>query len=111
MDQVYPKGEIPVKNGKSEHHHRILHIRISLGTKFYLELTILIFFDQICTKREFPVENAKIAFVRVSMVVTYYIKLFRTGNDRHNGILMTVFLLVSQTIREFDWMSNGKFIN
>ena len=102
MDQVYPKGEIPVKNGKSEHHHRILHIRISLGTKFYLELTILIFLDQICTKREFPVENAKIAFVRVSMVVTYYIKLFRKGNDRHNGILMSLLVLVADIFWDFE---------
>ena len=27
--------------------------------------------DQICPKREFPVENEKIALVRASMVVTY----------------------------------------
>ena len=32
LDQVCPKEVIPVKNGKSEHHHRILLIRISLGT-------------------------------------------------------------------------------
>ena len=31
-----------VKNGKSEHHHLIQHIQISLGTKFKLKLTILI---------------------------------------------------------------------
>ena len=31
-----------VKNGKSEHHHLIPHIQISLGTKFKLKLTILI---------------------------------------------------------------------
>ena len=28
------------------------------------------------------------------MVVTYYIKLFRTGADRQNGILMSLLLLV-----------------
>ena len=33
---------------------------------------------------EFPVEKGKIALTRFSMVVTYYIKLFRTGADRHN---------------------------
>ena len=55
LDQVCPKGVIPVKNPKSEHHHWILHIRISLGTKFQIKLTILIFFDQICPKTEFPV--------------------------------------------------------
>ena len=36
------------------------------------------------------------------MVVTYYIKLFRTGVDRHNVILMSLLLLVAETIkREF----------
>ena len=42
--------------------------------------------------------NAKIALLRASMVVTYYIKLFRTGSDRHNGILMSLLLLVAETI-------------
>ena len=32
------------------------------------------------------------------MVVTYYIKLFRTGADRHNGILMSPLHLVAETI-------------
>ena len=31
------------------------------------------------------------------MVDTYYIKLFRTVTDRHNGILMSL-LLVAETI-------------
>ena len=38
MDQICPKLVIPVKNGKSEHYHSILHIRISLGTKFQLSV-------------------------------------------------------------------------
>ena len=42
--------------------------------------------------------NPKIALLRASMVVTYYIKLFRTRADRHNGILMSLLLLVSETI-------------
>ena len=50
-------------------------------------------------KREFPVENRKIALVRSSMVVTYYIKLFRKGTDRYNGILMSLLLLVAETNR------------
>ena len=41
--------------------------------------------------------NAKIALLRSSLVVTYYIKLFRTGADRHNGILMSLLLLVAET--------------
>ena len=44
-----------------------------------------------------PIENRKIALSRASMVITYYIKLFRTGADRHNGILMSLLLLVAET--------------
>ena len=33
------------------------------------------------------------------MVVTYYIKLFRKGTDRYNGILMSHLLLVAETNR------------
>ena len=32
------------------------------------------------------------------MVVTYYIKFFQTGTDRHNGILMYLLLLVVEKI-------------
>ena len=51
--------------------------------------------------------NAKIAFLRVSMVVTYYIKLFQTGIDRHNGILMSLLLLVVEATMKFP----ANFIN
>ena len=40
-----PRKVFPVKNWKRERHHWILHIQISLGTKFRLKLTSLIFFD------------------------------------------------------------------
>ena len=33
------------------------------------------------------------------MVITYYIKLFRTGANRHNGILISLLLLVTETKR------------
>ena len=45
----------------------------------------------------FTNRNAKIALLRASMVVTYYIKLSRTGAGRHNGILMSLLLLVAET--------------
>ena len=32
------------------------------------------------------------------MVVTYYIKLFCTGTDRPNGIIMPILFLVPETI-------------
>ena len=50
-------------------------------------------------KREFVVENGNIALARVSMVVTYYIKLFHTTTDRHNGILISLPLPVAATNR------------
>ena len=56
-------------------------------------------FDQIYPKREFQVENGKITLVQESMVATNYIKLFRTGADRHNRNLMSLLLLVAETIR------------
>ena len=55
------------------------------------------FFDKIFPKRIFPVESEKFAFVRASMVASYYIKLFHTRADRHNGILMSFLLLVAET--------------
>ena len=42
------------------------------------------------------------------MVVTYYIKLFRTGADRHNGILVSLLLLVPEMIISF---GNSNFDN
>ena len=35
------------------------------------------------------------------MVVTYDIKLFRTGADRDNGILISLLLIVAETITKF----------
>ena len=43
LDQIYPKKVFPVKKRKSEHHHGILHIWISVGTKFQRKLTIWVF--------------------------------------------------------------------
>ena len=64
--------------GKSEHHHEILRIRISLGTKFQLKLTILIFLTKFVQKENFQSKMEKL-HLRAFMVVTYYIKIFRTG--------------------------------
>ena len=48
-----PKKVFPVKNRKSEHHHGILHIWISLGTKFQLKLIILSFWTKFTQKMYF----------------------------------------------------------
>ena len=56
----------------------------------------------------FPNWKTKIALLRASMVSTNYIKLFRTGADRHNGILMSILLLVVET--NTVWYRSGVFI-
>ena len=45
-----PRKVFPVKNWKRERHHWILHIQISLETKFRLKLTILIFLTRFAHK-------------------------------------------------------------
>ena len=53
-------------------------------------------------KIDFTNWNAKITLLRAPMVATYRIKLFRTGADRHNGILMSLLLLVEE--RQKKWL-------
>ena len=53
-------------------------------------------FDQIYSKRVFPVENGKSSLVCASMVVTYYIKLY--FRQAQNGTLMSLLLLIEETI-------------
>ena len=48
-----------VENGKSEHHHQIPHIRISLSTKYYSKQTILNYVANFAKKNVFWVENEK----------------------------------------------------
>ena len=40
MTKLTQKGYFQYKEGTSENHHRILHIRICLGSKFQLQQTI-----------------------------------------------------------------------
>ena len=86
LDQIYPKRVFVIGNWKSEHRHWILHMRIDLGTKLYLRLTVLVFWAKFAQKRVFLVKNLNFASLRVSMVVSCYIKLFCTGADRHSSI-------------------------
>ena len=51
-----------------------------------------------CIKHVTICRIRKIALLRGSMVVTYYINLFWTGTDRYNGILMSLLRLVAETI-------------
>ena len=44
------------------------------------------------------------------MVVTYYIELFRTWTERRNGILMSILLLVAETVNH-KWSNVNDFVN
>ena len=46
----------------------------------------------------FTNSNAKPSLLRASMVVTYYIKLFQMGANKHNGVLMSLLVLVAETM-------------
>ena len=45
-----PKRVFPVKNKKREHHRWIVHIQVSLDTKFQLKITVLIFWTEYAQK-------------------------------------------------------------
>ena len=97
-----PKRVFPVKNRKSGHRHWILHIRLSPGTKFQLKLTFLMFWTKFAQKGYFRSEREKLLlclrpWLLLTVWVTYCLKLFRTGANRYNGILMS--LLVTETIK------------
>ena len=47
------------------------------------------------------------AFLRASMVVIYYIKLFRMEVDRHNAILMS-FLLLQNNLQWFQYSGQNQ---
>ena len=60
MDQICPRKIFMVKNRNIEHHHWIPLIQISLGTKFQLKLTILIFWLDLPEKGFFGLKKKKL---------------------------------------------------
>ena len=54
-----PNKVFPIKNWKIGHHHWILHIWVSPGTKFQLKLTILIFWTKFAQKGYFQSKSEK----------------------------------------------------
>ena len=70
--------------------------KFSLNWKFWF-----FFLEQIFPKRK------KITLVRAPVVVIYFIKLFRTWADRHNGILMSLLLPVAETIKNVGFIENS----
>ena len=88
------------KEWKSSKFLRIIHMYILQTRTESLKLRMVFHDCMRCVlvcKIGFANWNVKIALLRASMVVTYYIKPFRTGADRHNGILMSLLLLVAET--------------
>ena len=95
--QVCPKRVFPVENRKNGHHHWILYIWISLGTKFQLKLIILIFGPNLLKEGISGLKQNNCNFAHAPMVIIFYIKFLRKGADRHNIILMSLLLLVAET--------------
>ena len=88
---------IPVKNGKSEHHYWILHIRISLGTKFLLKLTILIFLTKFAQKGNFR-SKTEILHLCVRSWLLLATLTFPHGGRLTQRYFMSVLLLVADAI-------------
>ena len=81
MDQICPKRVILVQNRKIRHHHWILHIQISLSTKFQHKLIILIFWTKFASKKVFSVKMEKnehhhcILHIHISISTNFQLKL------------------------------------
>ena len=64
---------------------------------FSLNFNFDFFLTEFAEKGNLRSKNEKIALVRTSVIVTYYIKIFRTRADKRNGNLMSLLLLVAET--------------
>ena len=61
LDQIcFKKKHFQSRTVKEEHHHLILHIQISLGTKFLPKLTILTFLTKFAQKRYVQSKGKKV---------------------------------------------------
>ena len=60
LDQICPKRAFSVEMSVVEHHHWILHIRITLGNKFHVKLKILIFWIKFALKEYFRSKMEKV---------------------------------------------------
>ena len=64
-----------VEKKKREHHHRILHIRNILGTKFQLKLTILSIWTRLTRKGYFKSKKKKIKIAILELVSVLHFSL------------------------------------
>ena len=77
-----PKKDM-VKNRKIEHHHWIPLIQISLGTKFQLKLTILIFLTRF-TQKGFSWSKTEKVNTTYFFYIILHIQISLVGNFRWN---------------------------
>ena len=86
------KSYFQSKAEKSEHHHGILHIWISLGTKFQPKLMILSFCTKFPQKKVFPVENRTMSPRNTSLCI-YIVNVNSTVVFKHFEDLKDLIIL------------------
>ena len=87
-----PKKVFPVENRKSEYHHGILHIWISLGTKFQLKLIILSFWTKFTQKRYFQSKTEQ-AVEGLQAFAFYVVNVNSTAIFKHFEELKDLIIL------------------
>ena len=77
LDEICPKKIFLVFERESKGYHWILHNQISLGVKFQLILTILIFYSKFAQKDLFSVKNRKswVLYILIIVVTKFQLKL------------------------------------
>ena len=63
LNQICPRRVFLITNRKSEHYHSILHVRISVSTKFLLKLIILFFWAKFAQKENFQPKKVKVNII------------------------------------------------
>ena len=109
MSQICPKKVFPVEKSKTEHHHWILQIQISLIYQILTLTKNFKFLDQICHKRVLPVKNGKsehhhcILHIRVTLSTKFH-------------FIQTILSFVAKFAQEvyrkrkiWTWLLNSKF--
>ena len=86
-----PKKVFSVENWKSENHHGILHILISLVSKCQLKLIILSFWTKFTQKKVFPVENRTSS--QTTTFAFYVVNVNSTVVFKHSECLKDLIIL------------------
>ena len=78
LNQVYPKCVFFVENGRSEHPHWILNIRINLDTKFELKLKIWIFWIKF-SQKEYSRSKTKKVNITIEFCMLKLVQVLNFG--------------------------------